>query len=130
MSALVAVVVVTAILALAVYRNAVSKRSQSVVLALTPAEAAGEVKAAFARVAWVNTVGPGYINKGRVAKSSRMLVISIDIIDCGNDTSEVRMWVSARKDLIAGFTIANGTLKASQLAARLRRHPACIAEPR
>lgn len=129
MSALVVVVVLAVILALAIYRNVVSTRSQSAVLALTPADAAAEIGAAFARVAWVNTAGPGGINKGRVAKSSRMLVISVDIIDCGDGTSEVRTWVSARKD-IAGFTIANGALKASQLAARLRRHPACITEPR
>lgn len=127
MSTLVAIVVIAAILALAIYRNSVSKRSHSVVLGLSPAEAIAEVEAAFLRVTWVNTSGPGRINKGRVAKSSRMLIVSVDFADRGDGTAEVRTWVSDRKD-IAGFTIANGALKAAQLAARLRRHPTCIVE--
>lgn len=128
MSTLVIVVVLAfLILALFVHRNIVSTRTYSVMLGLSPAAAAAAVESCFTRVSWANTEGPGLINKARVAKGSRTLVVSADVIDRGPDssgstTTEVRVWISNR-NAIAGLTFSNGALKAAQVRTVLLRHP-------
>src|SRR5699024_236676 len=101
-------------------------RTFVLVLALPREDAVEVVENCFERVAWVNTTGPGLINKARVNDSSRTVIVSIDVIDRAGE-SEIRAWVSERK-AIAGLTFSLGVLKPGHLRVRLRRHPAVVRE--
>lgn len=137
MSTALAAVIICLILALFAHRNIVSTRTYSVVLGLSHGAATAEVEACFTRLTWANGNGPGLINKARVSKTGRPLVVSVDVICTGTGTGddgslvgdegphEVRVWISNRP-AIAGLTFSNGALKAAQIRARLRRHPAYI----
>jgi hypothetical protein len=126
MAAVIVTFVICLFLVLLIHRSIVSTRTYAVILALPREDAVEVVKANFERVAWANTTGPGDFNKARVNNSAHMVVVSIDIID-RDDGSEIRAWISERKQ-IAGLTFSLGVLKAAQLRAKLRRHPAFVRE--
>ena len=126
MTSFIVALIVCLIIVLLIHRSIVSTRTFVLVLALPREEAIEVVENGFERVAWVNTTGPGLINKARVNDSARTVIVSIDVIDRAGE-SEIRAWVSERK-AIAGLTFSLGVLKPAQLRVRLRRHPAFVRE--
>ena len=126
MTSFIVAMIVCLFIALLIHRSIVSTRTYALVLALPPEDAVEVVESCFARVAWVNTTGPGLINKARVNDSARTVIVSIDVIDRA-DECEIRAWVSERK-AIAGLTFSLGVLKPAHLRVRLRRHPAFVRE--
>jgi hypothetical protein len=126
MTSFVVALVVCLFVVLLIHRSIVSTRTYALVLALSREDAVEVVENCFERVAWVNTTGPGLINKARVNDSARTVIVSIDVIDRLSEC-EIRAWVSERK-AIAGLTFSLGVLKPTQLRVRLRRHPAFVRE--
>lgn len=126
MTTIIVALIICLCIVLLIHRSIVSTRTYALVLALPREDAIDMVKECFERVAWVNTTGPGLINKARVNNSARTVIVSIDIIDRAGE-SEIRAWVSERKS-IAGLTFSLGVLKPAQLRVKLRRHPAFVRE--
>lgn len=126
MTTVIVTLVVCLFLVLLIHRSILSTRAYAVILALPREDAIDIIKANFERVTWVNTTGPGEFNKARVNNSAHLVVVSIDIID-RDESSEIRAWISERKQ-VAGLTFSLGVLKAAQLRAKLRRHPAFVRE--
>src|SRR5699024_9874375 len=126
MTSFIVALLVCLIIVLLIHRSIVSTRTFVLVLALPREDAFEVVENCFERVAWVNTTGPGLINKARVNDSARTVIVSIDVIDRAGE-SEIRAWVSERK-AIAGLTLPLGVLQRAQLRGRLRRHPAFVRE--
>jgi len=126
MTSFIVALIICLFVALLVHRSIVSARTYALVLALPREDAVDVVEDCFERVAWVNTTGPGLINKARVNDSARTVIVSIDVIDRAGG-SEIRAWVSERK-AIAGLTFSLGVLKPAQLRVKLQRHPAFVRE--
>lgn len=127
MGSLIFLLVLGLVVGLAIHRNIVVRRTYIVVVRLPREETLSLVRSMFTRTVWTNARGPGEIAKGRVSSSRRMLVVSVDVVDRGDGTSEVHAWVSNCHGILGSrMTIANGALKPLEISNRLRRNPAFV----